>query len=97
MQCQEPWLKLLDHGVYKIPDAGTLSKWRVLIDAAHMNYLRKSHDEQETDAFVRYMMFDASEQCGRHFECILVLEVMRANLASLLAAASDLANLWVHS
>lgn len=77
------------------PTAGTVSRWRLLLDGAYMLFKRSKADEACTGpGTARYLMSDSSTQHGRSFQLTTVLSVSRSALPDALEMSSDLANLW---
>ena len=72
----------------------TVSRWRFLMDGALMLFTRALFTKQGKGQVVRMMMADSSDQRGRHFEFITVLEIQRAQLVQLFEAANTLTKLW---
>eukprot|EP00969_Alexandrium_andersonii_P025551 1115941-Alexandrium_andersonii.AAC.1 len=58
---QEPMVRMVQDST-PLPDAGTVSRWRLLLDGAFMLYLRKRREEATV---CRYMQADSSMQRGR--------------------------------
>ena len=91
---QRPFVSFLKEGVQRIPHKGTLSRWRFVLDGAHMVWMRRRNDAEGPGRFARSFMADSSMQRGREFEVILILEVKQSLLAQVLKAAVDLSSLW---
>ena len=72
---QQALLSMIDNKHLKLPHKGTVSRWRLLLDAGHMVYMRRRHDALPPDATVMFLMADSSHQHGHEFELVVVLEV----------------------
>ena len=84
----EPLTKAVKHPAsYPLPDKGTISRWRMCLDAAFMLWHRRHVPPAR---YVRYVMVDSSTQGGKDYELILVCSVARAEMASLCAQANEL-------
>lgn len=79
-----------------VPNASTISRWRVLVDGAYMMVYRKWNQQHcaEGSGRVIYMMADSSVQHHRDFEHIIVKTAPREKLPRLLEDSWDLCELW---
>ena len=59
-----------------------------------MLWARAQFEQSGPREYVRYLMADASDQRGRHFEHFVILEIERARIEKLYQAATTLTNLW---
>ena len=75
---------------FPLPDKGTISRWRMCVDAAYVAYTRRNN---QADEFVRFYMIDASTQGGRDYELSVVSEVRKSSLVELLVVADSLIDL----
>ena len=79
------------------PSTASVSRWRLLLDAAFMLYMRSKNTAAascSSGGFVRYLMSDSSTQHGRQFQLTSVLSVRRQQVARLMHVANDLVALW---
>ena len=76
---------------YTLPDASTISRWRMLVDGAYMIYWRSLN---ASSSYIRYLMADSSSQRGRNFELIALLCIREDEIVDSYRRAKDLAQLW---
>ena len=90
------FLSLIESMEKVMPHAATMSKWRCLIDGALMLHMRSCNDRlrDQGQGMVRFIMADSSEQRGRQFELMVVIELRRAVLPALMLAFCELVRLW---
>lgn len=75
------------------PHAGTISRWRLLLDGAYMLHMRrKNHDGQQKQ--FRYLMADSSVQHGRDFEVVFTMTIREDAAVRALHASNALAECW---
>jgi hypothetical protein len=72
---------LSNRAMYALPDKATVSRWRLLIDAALMLYMRECN--LDGGPWFRYMMVDSSTQGGRDYELIICSSIRRDEVSSL--------------
>jgi hypothetical protein len=89
---QEVVFDYLDECSHTVPDKGTISRWRVLLDGAFRLLHRRTSAVSECS---RYLMADSSMQHGRDFEHIVYLMVRNEMLPRLFHMANDLIRLWL--
>lgn len=79
-----------------IPAASTVSRWRLILDAAIMEHERGVNHASGSckEQRVRYMMADSSVQHNRNFEHIVVSSMRSDALADSLQQANELTRLW---
>ena len=76
-----------------IPAASTVSRWRLVLDAAIMVHQRGVNDASGS-GWVRFLMADSSAQHGRNFEHIVVCSMRGDTLADALQQANELTKMW---
>ena len=75
------------------PDAGTVSRWRLLIDGAFMLWHRRANSK-DGGQHVRYMMADSSTQHGRTFQLLSMQSISHAALPRMFSDVTDLIEMW---
>lgn len=76
-----------DDRILPMPNQGTISRWRLLVDSAFMLHMRSLNN---TKKWVRFMMVDSSTQGGRDFELILLCNVACDEVVRLFDLANQL-------
>ena len=74
-----------------IPNKGTLSRWRLLLDGGFMLWHRAKN---KSGSFLRWMMTDSSTQHGRSFQLTSILSLNVQSALRALSDANDLVMLW---
>ena len=90
---QPAFTKMLQACSQHLPHAGTISRWRLLLDGAFMLQQRQVNSRTGT-GFARYIMADSSIQHGRDFEHIMVASIARDALATCFWNAKALVDCW---
>ena len=88
---------LLESCAQVIPAASTISKWRLVLDAAIMVHERQANDSERNGRKLRHFMADSSSQHNRSFEYIVVTATDEAALPELLQSVRDIVALWLWS
>jgi hypothetical protein len=87
----KPLLDVLqDPSAYTLPNKGTISRWRLLLDTSYMLYMRSVNRSRR---WIRYLMVDSSTQGGRDYELTIVSSVDYDRLHELRMAALELLSL----
>ena len=76
-----------------VPNKGTLSRWRLLLDGGFMLWHR---GKNSPGSDLRWMMTDSSTQHGRSFQLTLILSLNVLSAIRALSDANDLVLLWHH-
>ena len=74
-----------------VPSASSISRWRLLLDAALMMAQRSRNNNG--GEYCRYLMSDSSTQHGRSFQMTVVTSIKKADLVWLYHQTCDLANM----
>ena len=74
-----------------MPNAGTVSRWRFLLDASFMLWRRERNANQK---FLRWIIADSSTQHGRTFQLAATLNLKTEHAARALQTANELVHLW---
>ena len=90
------FLSPLRNSAGAIPNPGTVSRWRFLLDSAFMVTERNLNAFLQEDC-VRYVMADSSMQHSHDFEHIVVCTVPLSNLAALYQIYLDTIELWTYA
>ena len=81
----------IETAALSVPNKGTLSRWRLLLDAGFMLWQR---DQNKSSPFLRWMMTDSSTQHGRSFQLTSILSLKEEFAAKALSFANELILLW---
>ena len=81
----------LNSSALAIPNKGTLSRWRLLLDGGFMLWHR---GQNKSGAFLRWMMTDSSTQHGRSFQLTSILSLNIQSALKSLCDSIDLVMLW---
>jgi hypothetical protein len=88
----QPLARLVsDSRDFALPNKATISKWRLLIDAALMLYMRDRN--LEGGRWYRYMMIDSSTQGGRDYELMICCSIRGEHISPLRRDAHSLIGL----
>jgi len=76
----------------RLPDRSTISRWRLLIDAAFMVCWQRDMARHlaEGGGYLKFVQIDASEQGGRDYEMVVMDVVRQEFLAQICCAMFDL-------
>lgn len=83
--------RILDDPSALQPDAGTVSRWRLLLDGALMQWHRSKAVAGQA---VRSVMSDSSSQRGRSFQLTAIQTISLDALARCFRGVLDLINMW---
>lgn len=75
------------------PVAGTVSRWRLLLDGAFMCWHRSRNTDSSGEA-VRYVMADSSSQRGRTFQLTVIQSIPLLELPRCFRDVVDLTTMW---
>ena len=90
---QEPIAKLLDElQDFITPSGASVSRWRLLIDAAYMVWQRRQH--AASPKYARCLLTDASSQHGREFQNTWIMSILWDELGKLFRLSNALIKLW---
>ena len=82
----------LTNAALAVPNKGTLSRWRLLLDGGFMLWHRVKN---KAGTCLRWMMTDSSTQHGRSFQVTSLLSLRVDSAAQALSYANDLVLLWL--
>ena len=86
--------ELVDTAVQVLPSAATLSRQRMMLDGAMMLYMRDINRRRAArGGSCRYMLADASQQCGREFEAVVSTTIRHRDVAQAAVLAQKLYDL----
>ena len=92
---REACSRLVAQALKVFPHKGTISRWRFIIDAAHMVTQRKCFESmQASGGFYLYAMCDSSTQHGREFEHIYFQWMKADEIVPLFFLVNRLITLW---
>lgn len=82
---------VLDDSIKVAPHESTVSRWRLLLDACFMLWMRKHNED---NACVRYMMTDSSTQKGRTFQLTAMQSISLDAVPRCYHDANALISMW---
>ena len=92
---QQHFLGQLDSCCKVMPSKSTVSRWRVVLDAAFMLSERHSRAEEsaaDSRGYARYMMADSSMRHGRDLEHIVFRSIALDNITRMFDSANTMIN-----
>jgi hypothetical protein len=91
-QLAKPLLDMLK--LISIPSKGTISRWRLLVDVAHMRRMRIFHAEElKRGGCARWSMFDSSQQGHRNYLLFVITSAQRSDLPRMMFLAELLVSM----